>query len=70
MAVSTMFTVAGMTCGHCASSVTAEISKLAGVRDVHVDLDSGRVDVTADRQPDTDAVRTAVREAGYEVTTA
>ncbi|MGB8650085.1 MAG: cation transporter, partial [Mycobacteriales bacterium] len=39
------YTVTGMTCGHCVTSVTEEISALAGVRDVAVDLASGRVTV-------------------------
>ena len=36
------YTVTGMTCGHCVSSVTEEVSELPGVSDVQVDLDSGR----------------------------
>ncbi len=64
MATST-YTVAGMTCGHCASSVRTEIGRIAGVTEVAVDVDSGRVDVTSDA-PLTDAdVAAAVDEAGY-----
>ena len=59
------FTVAGMTCGHCVSSVTEEVTELAGVTDVHVDLASGRLVVTAGEEVGTDAVRAAVEEAGY-----
>ncbi len=63
----TDYTVVGMTCGHCASSVTAEISKIPGVTDVKVDVAAGRVTVASD-QPVTDAaVVEAVEEAGYEV---
>ena len=40
MATST-YGVTGMTCGHCVASVTEEISKLPGVREVNVDLVSG-----------------------------
>ena len=59
------YTVSGMTCGHCVASVQEEVSEVAGVESVEVDLASGRVDVTgsfADEQ-----VRSAVAEAGYEV---
>ena len=59
------FTVAGMTCGHCVSSVTEEVTELAGVTGVHVDLASGRLVVTAGQELGTDKVRAAVEEAGY-----
>ena len=57
------YTVTGMTCGHCVSSVTEEVSALPGVTDVQVDLASGRLDVTGD--VGADQVREAVEEAGY-----
>ncbi|NUS57993.1 MAG: heavy-metal-associated domain-containing protein, partial [Streptomycetaceae bacterium] len=41
------YSVSGMTCGHCVSSVTAEVSKLDGVTAVDVDLAAGRVTVSA-----------------------
>ena len=62
------YTVSGMTCGHCVSSVTEEISEIAGVTDVSVDLPTGAVTVTGDGDISADAVRAAVQEAGYEVT--
>lgn len=61
------YTVTGMTCGHCVSSVTEEVSAIAGVTDVEVDLPSGAVTVTSDEAIPADAVREAVNEAGYEV---
>ncbi|MFG1791955.1 heavy-metal-associated domain-containing protein [Nocardia sp. NPDC049149] len=64
---SSTYTVTGMTCGHCVSSVKTEIGKIDGVTSVDVDLASGavRVDSTA---PITDsAIAAAVDEAGYEV---
>ena len=62
------YTVSGMTCGHCVSSVTEEISEVAGVTDVSVDLPTGAVTVTSDGELSADAFRAAVKEAGYEVT--
>jgi copper chaperone len=59
------YTVTGMTCGHCVSSVTEEVSELPGVTDVAVDLESGRLTVTGDTADDAAAVRQAVQEAGY-----
>lgn len=59
------YTVTGMTCSHCVASVTEEISEIAGVTAVAVDLTSGSVTVTS-TAPLADAdVRTAVEEAGY-----
>jgi copper ion binding protein len=63
----TDYTVRGMTCGHCASAVTEEVSKIAGVTGVQVDVATGRVSVEADRPVPADAVAAAVDEAGYEV---
>jgi copper chaperone len=61
------YTVTGMTCSHCVSAVTEEVSGLPGVTDVQVDLASGGLTVTSDAPVDDDAVRAAVEEAGYEV---
>lgn len=59
------YTVGGMTCAHCAASVTEEIEELGGVRGVEIDVASGAVTVTSDLPLDADAVRKAVEEAGY-----
>jgi copper chaperone CopZ len=61
------YAVAGMTCEHCVRSVTEEVSEVAGVTGVEVDLASGIVTVTGDDVVDDAAVRTAVAEAGYQV---
>ncbi|MFC5949234.1 heavy-metal-associated domain-containing protein [Pseudonocardia lutea] len=61
----TTVTVVGMTCGHCTSSVQEEVGEVAGVRSVEVDLASGAVTVTADREIGRDEIEAAVVEAGY-----
>ena len=58
-------TVTGMTCGHCVASVTEEISELAGVEGVEVDLPTGSVTITSSQALDPADVKTAVEEAGY-----
>jgi copper chaperone len=60
------YAVKGMTCDHCVLSVTEEVSGVAGVREVDVELASGRLVVRGEGVSD-DAVRDAVAEAGYEV---
>lgn len=62
------YTVTGMTCGHCVGSVQEEVGRVNGVTEVAVDLASGAVTVTSEGPVDTQAVRAAVEEAGYEVT--
>jgi copper chaperone CopZ len=54
----------GMSCDHCRVAVTAEVSKVAGVTAVDVDLDSKLVRIRG-AQIDGDAVVAAIDEAGY-----
>lgn len=61
------YTVVGMTCGHCVSSVTEEVTALDGVRGVDVDLATGVLRVDIDRSVSRDDIRAAVEEAGYEL---
>jgi copper chaperone len=60
----TTYTVTGMTCEHCVNAVTKEVSGIAGVDTVTVDLESGRVTVVGDAYTD-EQVAAAVDEAGY-----
>ena len=60
------YIVNGMTCSHCVLSVREEVSEVAGVDAVDVDLVTGRLRVSGDGFCD-DAVRDAVAGAGYEV---
>ncbi|GAA0505685.1 heavy-metal-associated domain-containing protein [Saccharopolyspora thermophila] len=62
------FTVSGMTCGHCARSVTEELSEIPGVTDVQVTVETGQVSVTSEQELTRDAVTAAIAEAGYAVT--
>ena len=59
------YTVTGMTCGHCVSSVKEEVGALPSVTSVDVDLASGRVVVESTTPVDAAQVRTAVEEAGF-----
>ncbi|HSK98171.1 MAG TPA: heavy-metal-associated domain-containing protein [Euzebyales bacterium] len=71
MAMSTTYTVAGMTCGHCVAAVKEEIGRLDGVTEVDVDLVEGgesTVRVISRSPLDGARVRDAVDEAGYELT--
>ncbi|GAA4206085.1 cation transporter [Microbispora amethystogenes] len=61
------YTVTGMTCGHCVSSVKEEVGEVPGVTGVEVDLATGLVTVESENPLDTATIRAAVEEAGYEV---
>jgi copper chaperone CopZ len=57
-----------MTCAHCVSSVTEELTAIDGVENVTVDLNAGgtsRVTIHSAAPIDPDTVRAAVEEAGY-----
>ncbi|MBB5075929.1 heavy-metal-associated domain-containing protein [Nonomuraea sp. NPDC050547] len=66
---SATYTVKGMTCGHCVSSVKEEVSEVAGVSSVEVDLASGLLTVESVSPIDAADIRSAVEEAGYELVT-
>jgi copper chaperone len=64
----TTYSVTGMTCSHCVTAVTEEVSRIDGVSAVDVDLNAGgesRVTVTSSAPLVVEAVRDAVDEAGY-----
>ncbi|MCR2817175.1 heavy-metal-associated domain-containing protein [Microbacterium jiangjiandongii] len=59
------YQVTGMTCGHCEAAVRGEVAKIAGVDDVQVSAQTGRLVISA-AAPVADAdVLAAVDEAGY-----
>jgi copper chaperone len=67
MSTTATYTVAGMTCSHCVSSVTEEVTKISGVTDVQVDLASGAVTIASESPVEDTAVEAAIDEAGYEL---
>ncbi len=67
MSQTSTYTVTGMTCGHCVSSVTEEVQEIPGVEDVDVVLKTGAVTITSAEPVDESALRAAVEEAGYQL---
>ena len=59
------FRVEGMTCDHCRSAVTTEVSAVPGVQAVTVDIEAGTVTVCADQPVAQSDIAAAVDEAGY-----
>ncbi|TPG37450.1 heavy-metal-associated domain-containing protein [Mycolicibacterium hodleri] len=61
------YAVTGMTCGHCVSAVSEELSALAGVAGVSVELVAGgvsEVTVMSDTELSRERVAEALDEAG------
>jgi copper chaperone CopZ len=59
------YSVPAMHCGHCERAVREEVSAVAGVSFVDVDLETKLVRVTGDALDD-NALRAAIEEAGYQ----
>jgi copper chaperone CopZ len=59
------YQVPGMSCEHCRTAVTGEVTRLPGVRAVDVDLDTKLVRVHGTAVDDA-AVVAAIDEAGYD----
>jgi copper chaperone len=57
--------VDGMTCGHCAQTVTQAVEAVPSVERALVDLAAG--EVTVNGAADEAAVRRAIEDAGYDV---
>jgi copper chaperone len=59
------YSVPGISCDHCVNAITAEVSKVAGVSGVTVDVTAKTVTVEGDAVEA--AIRAAIDEAGYDI---
>lgn len=59
--------IKGMTCGHCAMTITNELATLQGVANVKVDHTAGKASVEVDGVSN-EQLADAITEAGYEAT--
>jgi copper chaperone len=60
------YSVPGVSCEHCRHAIEGEVSQVAGVKAVTVDLEAKTVTVTGGPL-DEDALVAAIDEAGYDV---
>jgi copper ion binding protein len=60
------FLVPGVSCQHCVSAVTKEVSGLVGVKNVQVNLDNKVVTVEHGDEVASEAIVAAIQEAGYD----
>jgi len=59
--------VNGMTCDHCKTAVTEELSKISDVKKVQVDLVTGKVVIDTEAEIGRERLEEAIKEAGYEL---
>ena len=59
------YQVTGMTCGHCEMSIREEVGQIAGVEEIQVNAQTGKLVVTGSDTVDDAQVLAAVEEAGY-----
>ena len=64
MSETVTYSVPAIHCAHCATSIREEVSEVAGVEDVAVDLERKLVTVSGHALDDA-ALRAAIEEAGY-----
>jgi copper chaperone len=57
------YQVEDMSCGHCVQTITQAVKALDAAAEVKVDLDAKSVEVSSTAAPD--AIKKAIREAGY-----
>jgi copper chaperone len=60
------FRVPDISCQHCVAAITKEVSALAGVQKVQVDLDGKRVTVEHAPEVTSEQIVAAINEAGYD----
>jgi copper chaperone len=60
-----LYSVPGISCGHCKAAIEGEVGEVAGVERVEVDVETKTVRVEGAASDE--AVRGAVDTAGYEV---
>ena len=58
------YTVPGISCDHCKRAIETEVSGVAAVGSVEVDVDAKLVTVVGG---DDDAIRAAIDDAGYDI---
>ncbi|SDO04438.1 Copper chaperone CopZ [Cryobacterium flavum] len=59
------YQVTGMTCGHCEMSIREEVAEIAGVEDIQVSAQTGKLVVTSSDSVEDGQILAAVAEAGY-----
>lgn len=59
--------VEGMSCMHCVKKVETALKEVKGVKSVNVSLENKTAELTLKEDIDTEVLKKAVEDAGYEV---
>lgn len=59
--------VKGMQCNHCKASVEKTLGGIEGIDQVHVDLESGKVEYQETAPVELETLRKAIAKIGFEV---
>ena len=59
--------VEGMSCIHCVKKVETALKDVKGVKSVNVSLENKTAEVTLKEDVDTEVLKKAIEDAGYEV---
>lgn len=62
-----IYRVPDVSCQHCVKAITDELTKIDGVEDVGVDLDTKLVTVRHNGSVSDEALRAGIEEAGYDI---
>jgi copper chaperone CopZ len=64
MSITHTYSVPGISCGHCKNAIEGEVSSIAEVESVDVDVEAKTVTVVGG---DDVAIRSAIDDAGYDI---
>jgi copper chaperone len=62
-----VYSVPEVSCEHCVSAITNELTRIDGVENVQVDLQSKKVTVVASENVAEQQIREGIDEAGFEI---
>jgi len=61
------YRVPDVSCQHCVRAITEELRKIAGIREIEVDLAQKIVRVVSEEQVPEEAIRNGIEAAGYTI---
>jgi copper chaperone len=62
-----VYNVPDVSCDHCVSAITRELSQIDGVQNVQVDLQQKKVTVVSDETVADERIREGIDEAGFDI---
>lgn len=62
-----VYNVPDVSCEHCVSAITKELTQIDGVQNVQVDLETKQVTVVADDSVAEQQIREGIDEAGFDI---